>query len=187
MKIKKVALALFATGLVLSSSVVSAAGAELSQRTQGAGGVINFHGEVTVDSCDVTTGSKNPSVELGTWAVNYFNEHTETSPTQFKINVENCPESVKEVAVLFDGAKDSHNSTLLQLNPGEESATGLGVKIYNDDQTTAIEPGQVSDTLEPNKDGTAELTFYASLAKTGSDDVTAGHVNAVSNFLMVYN
>jgi len=187
MKLKKVALAIFATGLVLSSSVVSAADTKLADRTQGAGGVINFHGEVTIDSCEVTTGSQSNSVNLGTWAVNYFDDHTETSPTEFKINVENCPDSVKKVAVLFDGTKDTNNSTLLKLNPVEDTATGLGVKLYNDDQNTAIAPGEVSDTVDRGSDGKAELTFYASLAKTGSDAVTAGHVNAVSNFLMVYN
>lgn len=47
----------------------------------------------------------------------YFDDHNETTPREFKINVENCPETVESVAVLFDGTKDTVNDTLLQVTP----------------------------------------------------------------------
>ncbi|MDM7095879.1 fimbrial protein, partial [Enterobacter hormaechei] len=116
----------------------------------------------------------------------YFDDHNETTPREFKINVENCPETVESVAVLFDGTKDTVNDTLLQVTPGEGMATGVGVKLYNSDRSTAIKPGTVSETTAPDDQGNAELTFYAALDKDGTE-INAGDVNAVSNFLMVYN
>lgn len=40
--------------------------------TQGAGGEVKFTGEITDVSCDVSTASKNQSVDLGKWAKSYF-------------------------------------------------------------------------------------------------------------------
>lgn len=193
MKIKNVALAIAATGLLLSAQPVLAgsdSGVDTSLDTgagsQSTGGVINFTGKITLISCDITPASKSKTVDLGAWAKNYFDEHSETTPREFKINVENCPPAVESVAVLFDGTKDTVNDTLLQVTPGDDMAKGVGVKLYNSNRTTSIKPGTVSETTAPDNDGNAELTFYAALSKDGTE-IAAGDVNAVSNFLMVYN
>ncbi|MFX2610844.1 fimbrial protein [Enterobacter mori] len=193
MKIKKKALAIAATGLLLSAQPVLAgsdSGVNTSLDTgagsQSTGGVINFTGKITLISCDITPASKSKTVDLGAWAKNYFDEHSETTPREFKINVENCPSSVESIAVLFDGNKDAANDTLLQVTPGDDMAKGVGVKLYNSNRSTSIKPGTVSETTAPDEDGSAELTFYAALSKDGSE-ITPGDVNAVSNFLMVYN
>lgn len=193
MKANKLTQVLFTAGILLAAPLAAnAAGSGVDtalnndQGTQGAGGVVNFTGKITEMSCDVTTDSKNKQVELGAWAKSYFNEHDETTRREFKINVEECPDSVTSVAVLFDGAKDANNSTLFQVTPGADSATGVGVKLMQEDGTTQIKPGTVSKAVEPKADGTAELVFYANYATDGQA-VEAGAANAVSNFLMVYN
>ncbi len=193
MKIKNVALAFAAAGLLLSSQAVLASNdsgvntnLDTGAGTQGTGGVINFTGKITLISCDITPASKNKTVDLGAWAKSYFDEHVETTPREFKINVEKCPETVESVAVLFDGNKDAEDDSLLQVTPGTGMATGVGVKLYNSDRSTAIKPGTVSKTTAPDEKGNAELTFYAALDKDGAQ-INAGDVNAVSNFLMVYN
>ncbi|MBE4966925.1 MULTISPECIES: fimbrial protein [Enterobacter] len=193
MKIKNVALAIAAAGLLLSSQSVLASNdsgvntnLDTGAGTQSTGGVINFTGKITLISCDITPASKNKTVDLGAWAKNYFDEHVETTPREFKINVENCPPAVESVAVLFDGNKDAQDDTLLQVTPGTGMATGVGVKLYNSDRSTSIKPGTVSKTTAPDGEGNAELTFYAALDKDGAE-INAGDVNAVSNFLMVYN
>lgn len=193
MKLKNVALAIAATGLLLSAQPVLAGSdsgvntsLDTGAGTQGTGGVINFTGKITLVSCDITPASKNKTVDLGAWAKNYFDEHNETTPREFKINVENCPPAVEKVAVLFDGTKDQSNDTLLQVTPGDGMASGVGVKLYDSNRSTVIKPGTVSETTTPDDDGNAELTFYAALSKDGSE-VAAGDVNSVSNFLMVYN
>lgn len=112
MKIKNVALAIAAAGLLLSSQSVLAssdsgvnASLDTGAGSQSTGGVINFTGKITLISCDITPASKNKTVDLGAWAKSYFDDHNETTPREFKINVENCPETVESVAVLFDGPK----------------------------------------------------------------------------------
>lgn len=193
MKIKNVALAFATAGFLLSSQAVLASsnsGVDTSLNTdagtQSTGGTINFTGKITLISCNITTASKTKTVDLGAWAKSYFDEHVETTPREFKINVEKCPETVKSVAVLFDGNKDAVDDSLLQVTPGTGMATGVGVKLYNSDRSTVIKPGTVSKTTAPDAQGNAELTFFAALDKDGTE-IKAGDVNAVSNFLMVYN
>ncbi|WP_434965465.1 fimbrial protein, partial [Escherichia coli] len=60
-----------------------------------------------------TTDSAGQTVELGTWAASYFATQKETPRTPFQLSVEGCPESVKTVAVLFDGNKEAKDKTQL--------------------------------------------------------------------------
>ncbi|MTH45506.1 fimbrial protein [Intestinirhabdus alba] len=192
MKINNVAKAILAASLVFSAPMVFADGSgvntslDSSEGTQGSGGVVTFQGKITEVSCNVTTDSKSKLVDLGAWAKSYFDDHDETTRRQFKINVEDCPESVTSVAVLFDGTKDAQDSTLLKVTPGADSASGVGVKLLEDDGSTQIKIGSVSKSVAPEAGGTAELAFYADYTKNG-DAIKAGDASAVSNFLMVYN
>lgn len=153
--------------------------------TQGAGGVVEFSGEIVDASCNVTPASKDVKVDLGKWAKSYFTAPgDETTKTPFTISVDNCPDSVKTVAVLFDGQKDATDSTLLALTAG--GATGVGIKLYNGDATaTQVDLGTVSASV-PVTAGKADLPFFADYSATIAD-VTVGPANGVANFLMVYN
>lgn len=152
--------------------------------TQGAGGVVEFTGEIVDNSCNVTTNSKDVKVDLGKWAAPYFAAAgDETTKTPFKIDVTNCPASVTSVAVLFDGQKDAAEPTLLAVNGG---ATGVGIKLYNGGaSTSSVDLGTVSASV-PVTSGSASLPFYADYASTAAH-VTVGKANGVANFLMIYN
>jgi len=155
--------------------------------TQGAGGEVKFSGEITDVSCDVSTASKSQSVDLGKWAKSYFESRTETTETPFTISVKDCPTSVKTVAVLFDGDKDTGDSTLLKLTSG--GATGVGIKLYEADRSSQIAIGSVSkavDVVAGQDHGSADLNFYADYKSDGAA-ITVGPANSVSNFVMVYN
>ncbi|KKB03155.1 fimbrial protein [Pantoea anthophila] len=155
--------------------------------TQGAGGEVKFTGEITDVSCNVTAGSKSQSVDLGKWAKSYFESRTETTETPFTISVSDCPTSVKKVAVLFDGDKDSGDNTLLKVASG--GASGVGVKLYEADRKTPVAIGNVSeavDVVAAADGGSADLTFFADYKSDGAA-ITVGAANAVSNFVMVYN
>ena len=156
-----------------------------SSGTQGSGGVVHFTGEITDVSCNISTGSKDQTVDLGRWAKSYFDSQSETTLTPFKISVDGCPESVTSVAVLFDGNKDKDPS-LLKLNGVAGSATGVGVKLYDRDRSASIPIGTVSTAVKPSKEGKASLTFYAGFAANG-EAINTGTANADSNFLMIYN
>ncbi|MEG1213128.1 MAG: fimbrial protein [Leclercia sp.] len=153
--------------------------------TQGTGGVVEFSGEIVDASCNVTPVSKDVKVDLGTWAKSYFAAiGDETTKTPFTISVDNCPTSVKTVAVLFDGQKDATDSTLLAVTSG--GAAGVGIKLYNGGATaTQVDLGTVSASV-PVASGKATLPFFADYTST-VQNVTVGHANGVANFLMVYN
>ncbi|WP_052284500.1 fimbrial protein [Kluyvera genomosp. 1] len=175
---------------VASAAVTTNPGS--SAGTQGPGGQVNFTGSITDSSCNVDSGSTNQTVDLGKWAKSYFTgAGTETTKTAFHIKVKDCPDSVAHVAVLFDGKKDSTNSDLLAVDNATGSATGVGIKLYEDDQSEVVKLGSVTkahnvDAGSKGTEGTADLTFFADYASTGAT-VTTGAANGVADFNMVYN
>ncbi|MEO3990766.1 fimbrial protein [Pseudocitrobacter cyperus] len=156
---------------------------------QGAGGQVNFSGEITDAACDIVSESTNQNVDLGKWASSYFKATgTETTKTPFHIKVKDCPQSVSKVSVLFDGQKDSAESDLLAVTGG---ATGVGIQLIEADESTEVPLGVVSkeypiDAGADGADGSADLTFYANYRAT-ADKVKAGKADGVANFEMVYN
>lgn len=161
--------------------------------TQGTGGVVHFTGKITDASCNVTAGTDDQTVDLGTWAASYFATQTETTRTPFQISVDGCPDSVKSVAVLFDGTRDGKDSNLLGLNGNADdngaTASGVAVKLYESDRNTQIKMGNVSESVDlAEGDDSATLDFYANYSATNTlGTVTVGEADADANFLMVYN
>lgn len=159
-----------------------------SAGTQGTGGQVIFNGSITDSSCNVDSGSTGQTVDLGKWASSYFTgAGSETTKTPFHIKVKDCPASVAKVAVLFDGARDQSDATLLATNGG---ATGVAIKLYEDDQNTAVSLGKVSKDHPvvagaTAGTGTADLKFFADYVSTGA--VAAGDANGTANFNMIYN
>ena len=69
-------------------------------------------------------------------------------------------------------------------------ATGVGIKLYEDDQTSKVTLGTASKKQNVVADsqgaGSADLKFYADYMSTGAA-ITAGQANGVADFNMVYN
>lgn len=156
--------------------------------TQGTGGQVKFTGSITDSSCNVDSNTTGQTVDLGKWAKSYFSgAGVESTKTAFHIKVEDCPDSVKQVAVLFDGDKDALKPSLLAVKTG---ATGVGVKLYEENQTKQVVLGSVSDNhaviAGTSNNGTADLIFYADYEATGAT-VATGSANAVADFNMIYN
>lgn len=196
MNIRKRILPVALAGLMISGSALAAAtdgpspivpNPGTAAGTQGAGGEVKFTGEITDVSCNVSTGSKSQTVDLGKWAKSYFESRSETTETPFTISVKDCPESVTKVAVLFDGDKDTGDNTLLKVADG--GATGVGIKLYEADRSTSIAIGSVSEAVnvvKATEGGSADLNFFANYKSDGAA-ITVGKANSVSNFVMVYN
>lgn len=152
------------------------------------GGVVNFTGNISEDSCNVTPESENVDVDLGKWASSYFQSTgTETTKTPFDIKVENCPSSVTKVLVLFEGDHDATQSELLKTT-GE--AKGVAIQLLEADQKTRIPLGTLSQEYDvkagaDGANGSADLTFYANYYST-ENAVEPGDANGVANFSMVY-
>ena len=156
--------------------------------TQGTGGQVIFNGSITDSSCNIDSASTSQKVDLGKWASTYFTSTGfETTKTPFHISVKDCPASVTNVAVLFDGARDPSDNTLLATTGG---AAGVAIKLYEDDKSTAVSLGKVSKAKNvvagaTAGTGTADLKFFADYISTGA--VTAGDANGTANFNMIYN
>lgn len=156
--------------------------------TQGTGGQVIFNGSITDSSCNIDSASTSQTVDLGKWASTYFTSTGfETTKTPFHIKVKDCPASVTNVAVLFDGARDQSDNTLLATTGG---AAGVAIKLFEDDKSTAVSLGKVSKAKNvvagaTAGTGTADLEFFADYISTGA--VTAGDANGTANFNMIYN
>ncbi|GKP88872.1 MULTISPECIES: fimbrial protein [Klebsiella] len=156
--------------------------------TQGTGGQVIFNGSITDSSCNIDSASTSQTVDLGKWASTYFTSTGfETTKTPFHIKVKDCPASVTNVAVLFDGARDQSDNTLLATTGG---AAGVAIKLYEDDKSTAVSLGSVSKAKNvvagaTAGTGTADLEFFANYISTGA--VKAGNANGTANFNMIYN
>nr|WP_228705051.1 fimbrial protein [Klebsiella michiganensis] len=157
--------------------------------TQGTGGQVEFTGSITDSSCNVDSTSANQSVDLGKWASSYFTgAGSETTKTAFHIKVKDCPSTVTTVSVLFDGTRDTNNSDLLAING---TASGVAIKLYEDDKSTPVDLGTVSRGHSVTAGasgaatGTADLEFFADYVSTSA--VSAGSANGTANFNMIYN
>ena len=160
-----------------------------SAGTQGTGGQVIFNGSITDSSCNIDSASTSQTVDLGKWASTYFTSTGfETTKTPFHIKVKDCPASVTNVAVLFDGARDQSDNSLLAINGG---ANSVAIKLYEHDRSTAVSLGKTSakQTVTPGTSGgtgSADLEFYADYISTAAT-VTAGKADGTANFNMIYN
>lgn len=172
-----------------SASSVMTVNPGFSAGTQGTGGQVEFTGSITDSSCNVDSTSANQSVDLGKWASSYFTgAGSETTKTAFHIKVKDCPSTVTTVSVLFDGTRDTNNSDLLAING---TASGVAIKLYEDDKSTPVDLGAVSRGHSVTAGasgaatGTADLEFFADYVSTSA--VSAGSANGTANFNMIYN
>ncbi|MBL5885721.1 fimbrial protein [Lelliottia amnigena] len=158
----------------------------LSSSAFAADGKIDFVGAITDDACTVTNNMTNPLiVTLGTVASSAFTTgNLSAAPTEFKINLTNCPASITSAQVKFDGTADANDNTILQLTQETGVVTNVGIQLM--DKSNAVVPLYTASTAYDLTAGTNDLKFVARYLAT-SLPVTAGPANSTSNFTIVYN
>lgn len=162
------------------------AAASISNLSTAADGTVNFTGTIRDTACTVDTASANQTVNLGTVAATSFGSSGATaSSSRFTINLTGCPAAVTSANIRFDGPLASGNSNLLALSSGQ-TATNVGVGIYQQDSTTLIPVGTASAPVTLSSTGTNALNFIAKYVSTAST-VGAGSANAVATFTVAYN
>lgn len=166
-----------------------AAGSALSMiHAFAAAGTVNFNGNILDAACDVDVASKNQVVVLGDYYKTEFPAAgSRTAATKFDIILKNCPATVINAKVRFDGTPDLSNSSLLAIDssvPG--AATGVAINLMTADKADLPLHGSngYSYTLSSTADNT--LNFYAQYQSTNAA-VVAGPANSVANFSVVYN
>lgn len=164
----------------------TAAALSMSNAMAGGAGQVNFTGAITETPCTVVNTVSNPlDVKLGTYGSNEFTAAGDTTAKMsFKIALTDCPVSVTQAAVNFDGTSDATNAALLKLTQDAGVATGVGIQLY-DNAGTEISLHTPSKTY-PLVAGSNNLPFNASYKSTAAT-VTAGPANSVANFSIIYN
>lgn len=149
-------------------------------------GTINFTGTIKDTACTVDTASANQTVNLGTVAATSFGSAGATaSSSPFTINLTGCPKAVTSASIRFDGPLAIGNTNLLALSSGQ-TATNVGVGIYQHNSATLIPVGIASAPVTLSSTGTNTLNFVAKYVSTAAT-VGAGSANAVATFTVAYN
>ncbi|WP_434639228.1 fimbrial protein [Klebsiella sp. I138] len=155
------------------------------QTANAADGVINFTGNITGTACVVDPSAIAQPVDLGTVATTAFSggNGATAAAKRFNIVLKSCPQSVSSASVRFDGTTSNENPSILALTSGQ-TATNVGVAIYEQDNTTLIPVGSPSKSVTLLEDVNNTLTYFAKYMATGT--VGAGTANSSTSFTVVY-
>lgn len=152
-----------------------------------AGGQVNFQGEIIDAGCDIVNTPSNPlTVTLGRVAKSEFSGTGSTAAaTKFVLKLVNCPVTVSNAMVKFDGTNVTGDTSVLALTPQSGVATGVGIQLSDNDNTvlplfTASKAYPLSSTADNN------LEFIARYIATAAT-ITAGPANSTANFSVTYN
>ncbi|HGN1706467.1 TPA: fimbrial protein [Providencia rettgeri] len=143
-------------------------------------------GRVWSNSCEVSVGSKNFTVDLGNNANKNFLDLNRRGPKKsFNIVLSRCGETARGAYLSFNGEQDSSNRNLLKLDSAPAAATGVAIMITKD-----------NDTLIPiNKNRAVLVQLQPSISNVINLNaelvsvrlpVTMGKFTAISNFVLEY-
>lgn len=173
--------------LLLSLAVLTAVNAGAAFANDG---MVNFTGEIIDSSCQVDTGSKDMTVNLGKVNKTSFTQAgDEESATKFTIKLTGCPttpEGYSQAAIKFEGESITGDDTVLALTNGANVATGVGVEIKDWTDSALSMKTTPTDYMPIGTSGTVSLDYTAYYRAT-ADTVTAGIANAATSFTVVYN
>lgn len=148
-------------------------------------GTITFTGSIIAGTCEINGASApaNIAVPLGNYSAFEFGASGSTvANATIPMALTNCPASVTNVAILFNGTADTTNPALLAVNAG--GATGVGIGIYEADGTTAI-PVNNASALVALAAGAGNANFVAKYVSTAAT-VGEGNANATAQFTIQY-
>lgn len=153
-----------------------------------AAGTVNFNGNILDSACDVDVASQNQVVVLGDYYKTEFpTTGARTAATQFSIVLKNCPVTVTNAKVRFDGTPDLSNASLLAIDSSVAgAATGVAINLMSADKADLPLHGSNSYSYALSSTADNTLNFYAQYISTAAS-VTAGRANSVANFSVVYN
>ncbi|MEQ9861651.1 type 1 fimbrial protein [Pectobacterium cacticida] len=168
--------------------LLSALTLPVASAANAADSTITISGYVRDNACAVAGESKDFTVDLMKNAARQFHAIGATTPAvPFRIVLSPCGTSATAVKVGFIGVADSINSSLLKLDAGALTASGMGVQILDAQQAMLPLNAPASaiswTTLMPGQTNT--LNFYARLMAT-QIPVTAGQVNATATFTLEF-
>lgn len=147
---------------------------------------LNFTGTITNNPCLVDVSDASQIIALGDFNAYNFSGVGDMTPAQsFSINLD-CPSNgPDEVSILFSGVQSPSDPTLLALDSGGSSATGVAIHLAENDGSQ-INIGANSATVS-TLTGVNTLLFsarYQALAERHL--IGPGTANATMQFTVVY-
>lgn len=153
-----------------------------------AAGTINFTGKILDNACDVDVASQNQSIDLGSYNKTEFpTSGSKTAAKEVKIVLKNCPVTVTNAQVRFDGTPDLTNASLLAIDSSVVgAASGVAINLMTADKADLPLHGSNSYSYPLSSSADNTLMFYAQYISTAAT-VVPGPANSVTNFSVVYN
>ncbi|WP_260864544.1 fimbrial protein [Citrobacter sp. Marseille-Q6884] len=172
----------------LIAVVITAATVLTASHAFAAAGTVNFTGEILDAACSVDVASQNQTVALGTYNKSEFtNSGDVTAAKKFNIILKDCPDTVTQAHVMFDGTPEPTNSSLLAIDSTVAgAATGVAINLLTADMVPLPLHGDNTYRYELSSTADNSLDFYAQYKST-SGTVTAGPANSVASFSVIYN
>ena len=122
--------------------------------------VIKISGRVLDYGCTVSSDSLNFTVDLQKNSARQFPTTGSTSPAvPFQITLSECSKGTTGVRVAFNGIEDAENNTLLKLDEGSNTASGLGIEILDGN----MRPVKLNDLHAVDPIGTRSEQYFALL------------------------
>ncbi|WP_257127520.1 fimbrial protein [Burkholderia sp. MSMB1078WGS] len=140
----------------------------------------------TTSTCDVDTGSRSITVQLGDIRRDYFSGIGSTSTDRnFVINL-NCsqPSGIYNVTLKLNATRDNTGAPgVMALDERGDKATGVGIQLLMNG--TPVEFGTFASVGSATTDTTLSVPMTARYYQT-ANPVTPGVANAVATFLVNY-
>ncbi|EFE1030677.1 fimbrial protein [Escherichia coli O8:H8] len=150
--------------------------------------VIKISGRVLDYGCTVSSDSLNFTVDLQKNSARQFPTTGSTSPVvPFQITLSECSKGTTGVRVAFNGIEDAENNTLLKLDEGSNTASGLGIEILDANMRPVklndLHAGMQWIPLVPEQNN---ILPYSARLKSTQKSVNPGLVRASATFTLEF-
>ncbi|HGT5889354.1 TPA: fimbria/pilus outer membrane usher protein [Escherichia coli] len=145
-------------------------------------------GRVLDYGCTVSSDSLNFTVDLQKNSARQFPTTGSTSPAvPFQITLSECSKGTTGVRVAFNGIEDAENNTLLKLDEGSNTASGLGIEILDANMRPVklndLHAGMQWIPLVPEQNN---ILPYSARLKSTQKSVNPGLVRASATFTLEF-
>ncbi|WP_252991556.1 fimbrial protein, partial [Shigella sonnei] len=136
----------------------------------------------------VSSDSLNFTVDLQKNSARQFPTTGSTSPAvPFQITLSECSKETTGVRVAFNGIEDAENNTLLKLDEGSNTASGLGIEILDGNMRPVklndLHAGMQWIPLIPEQNN---ILPYSARLKSTQKSVNPGLVRASATFTLEF-
>lgn len=146
-------------------------------------GTVNFTGAILDTACTITPATV--PVNMGTLTSAGFSGVGSTPNfTEFSITLTACPAALTTAEVIFSGTANPADATVLGLTAGANTASGVGIALFEADSATRVNLGTAS-AAQPITAAGGTLRFIAKYIQTAAP-IVEGDANATATFILQY-